>query len=263
VGLIETPSSRFLDADREWGVAAIGTYGAVLRILRPGDAEPSLELPLPEEVASVAWIDRERVAVAPTGADSLVEIWDLSEPRVVRRLGQGHRLDIGPGATFLRVLALEPDPSGQRLYTLDSLRGTLRVWSPDGELQAEEQLQAHRLPELERWRQAVDREAREKGAVQTPLYRVLDLQVDDDGSAHVVERCSEDRIRVTWARVSPNGEVERSKQRLTLPVCSLDFSRWRGEWVFLSKHEGEAPRAFHCTSAQKPDHKPAREGESS
>jgi len=263
VEVIEIPKSRFLDADREWGVVAIDTYGTVLRILRPGDAEPSLEVPLPDEVASVAWIDRVRVAVAPTRADPLVEVWNLSEPRAVRRLGPGHRIEIGPGATFLRVLALEPDPSGERLYTLDSLRGTLQVWSPDGELKVEEQLEAHRLPELERWRQAVDREARERGAVQTPLYRVLDLQVDDDGSAHVVERCSQDRLRVTWARVAPDGEVERTEQRLTLPVCSLDFARWHGEWVFLSKQEGEAPRAFRCTAVQEPDRKPAQKGESS
>lgn len=244
--VIEIPESHSVDADQGWGVASVGQLdGATLRILRPGQSEPAL-LILPEEVSGIAWINRDRVAVAPTRADSLVEIWDLAERRQVRSLGQGHRIEASPGATFGRALVLQPGPEGKHLYTLDSLRGDLRVFSLDGEPTLEAKVEAHKLPELEEWLRDVDREARGRGMVQIPLYHILELEVDGDGSAQVVERCSEDRTRASWVRVSPNGEIERGDLQLTAPVCSHKFARWNGEWVFVSTVDGEVSRPFLC-----------------
>lgn len=246
VEVVWTPKARWVDADREWGITAVGPYGASLQVVRPGATEPALELRLPDEAATVAWIDRNRVAVAPTRADSLVELWDLSKAEPVRALGQGHRIEATLGATFLRVLVLDRDPAGESLLTLDSLRGTLRRLTLDGAVTLEMGLEADRLPELEAWRREVDRQAREADRVQTPLYWVLDLHVGANGSAYVVERCSEERTRVTWVRVSPDGGLERTEQGLNAPVCSLDFTRWHDAWIFLAGSDGEPPRAHRC-----------------
>lgn len=246
VELVDVPGSRSLAADRTWGIAAVGTYGSVLRILRPGEDEPAVVLELPREVATVAWLGRDRVALGPTRAGWWVEVWDVARGERVEELGEGHEIATPPGATFLRVLRLAPAPDGAGLITLDSLDGTLRRLTPEGDVRFERSLEAHRSPAIEQWRRELDRKARERGVTETPLYWVLDLQVTPDGDAYVVEHCSEDRTRVRWVRVSPSGGLQRVERELGAPVCSLDFIRWRDGWVFLSKGAGAEPRAHRC-----------------
>lgn len=253
VQVVEIPQSRALAANHEWGIATLDQHGTTLRVSRPGDSEPSAELSLPRQVAAVAWIDRKRVAVAPTRADALVEVWDLDARERVASLGEGHEIETGPGATFLRSLRLVFDPSGNRVFTLDSLHGALRVLTLDGDLERQEALAADKVPELEEWRREVDRAARQRGATQTPIYWVLDLQVGSQGDAYVVERCSEKRDRMTWVRVSPAGSLQRVEQEMTPAVCSLDFARWRGQWVFMSNEDGDGPRAYICSETSQGD----------
>ncbi len=232
------PNSRSLDLDRAWGLIRLDNAGTRLFVRRPG-ADEDRALDLTHEAADVIWIDQHRVAVAPTRAAHLVEIWNLDTGERERAFGEATRIVPEPGATFLRSLTLAYNAPLDRLFALNSLTGELTIFSLEGEVLATAQVPAHRYPEIESWRRELDAQLKQQGEIQTPLFEVLRMTVDDRGRAWIVSKCEDNRTTALLTRVALDGSLNTRTLKLDSPDCSLR-SALIGEDVLFIPMEHEA-----------------------
>ena len=233
----EMPAFRSVDVDREWGVAALDSHGVALTASRLDGSTSSF--PLGTEMADIAWISRDEVAVSPTRAAHLVEIWDLETGRATGRFGEVDEIRPEPGVTFLRSTQLRYSAEESRLYALDSLTGALQAFSLRGEPLLAAEVPAHRLPELEEWRVGLEAEARQRGEIQTPLYTVLRLAEGPQGGVWIVEQCTPDRKGVRIVEILPDQRSRALSWSLSEAACSLNFSVLDGSLLFIRRQSSE------------------------
>lgn len=217
-----------IDVHPEWGVAVLDDLGLELLIVRPsGQRLPSLALP--HAVSAVTWLGKNLVAVAPDRAAHRVEIWNVEQARLVRRLGRETAIDDDPGALFLRRVELEYDPHQDRLYTLDSRTGELSVFNLQGARIGQVEVTNPRRAELDAWLAEVDARARATGDVQRPSLAWFRLTLDAEGKAWTVQQCTDGKARVVGFQPDAS-DIEALE--VPTPCCSLDMVAWQGLWVF-------------------------------
>lgn len=238
----EVPPSRGLALDRNWGLAWLDREGHVLTLRRPGSDQQRI-IPLQNEAAAVAWIDENRLAIAPTRSAHLVEVWEVESGELVAKIGPTVEIRPAPGATFLRSMALAYSGPSKRLFVLNSLTGELKVFTLAGELLASARVPAYRYPGIEQWRQDLDARLKETGATQNPLFQVLRMTVDSSGNAWIVNNCDGSRRIASVTRVNSDGHLDALDLQLDSSSCSLNFARAGEDFLFVpvDSSETQAP----------------------
>lgn len=217
-----------VDVEPGWGVAFLDNLGKVLQVQRP-DGERSTPVELPRAASGLAWVDVNRLAVAPDGAAHRVEIWDLSSRQEVLRMGVETPVDQSPGAEFLRRVHLAYSPQAERLYALESRTGDLEVFNLKGESVGAGQVENPRKGELDQWLREVDGQARAQGDSQRPSLEWFHLAVGPDGRAWTVQRCAGNEAQVVGFPLDGT-----PSQRVTVQTscCSLGLAVLADRWLF-------------------------------
>ncbi len=223
--------------DRRWGVAGIVGQGRELRLVPFGPGPPT-SIPLADEARGVAWIDAETVAVAPTLANHRVQIWQVREKTLLKKLGTEEVIEPKVGVTVLRTVVIQYDPGRRLLYTLDSFRGDLQVFALDGRLVRHETFPKAERRELEDRLAQTDREMRERHEVFTPGFWWFDLAVDTAGSTWSVQACDHSRTHATLLQIPLLGKSQSTTFEAT--CCALSLVIWKG-WL-ISYSDPAAPR---------------------
>lgn len=238
---LELPPARAIDVDAVDGVALLDVYGTRLTML-DGKGEERKSWPLPHEAADVAWIAPDRVAISTTRSTPPIELWDVERGVLLSSFGDAPAVEAGLGATLLRHLDLVHHAASGTLYALDSVEGRFTAYARDGSVKGHHRVPNPRRKELARWLAEADREAREKGRAETPLYTILRSAVGSDGTAWVVSRCSDDRRTATIESWAPGVAPRRVDLSLSDACCSLAFTVWRDRIVFTHKPDAVAQR---------------------
>lgn len=213
-----------VDADRTWGIAGIFGFGRELRLLS-WDGKAIVTIPLADDARAVAWIGPDTVAVAPALAAHRVEIWNVRDRVLTRKMGSEQPLTPKPGATRLRTVALHYQPERDLLYTLESFTGDLEVYSLDGRLVREAKVPPVERP-IDKFLVEMDRKARASNDVQTPAIWWYRLAVDDAGSAWTVQSCAAESHDTTLFKVPIEGETKTLV--LTNFCCTRKLAVWGG-----------------------------------
>jgi hypothetical protein len=227
VGSVGIRDASVVDADLNWGVVSLGTYGKEL-IWTRGGGEPAVRIPLASSASGLCWIGAATVAIAPETADHRIEIWNLKDRVQVKTLGQEPILHPAYGATRLRAFVLRYDFERDLLYTLESYTGDLQVFAFAGKLAWATRIENAVRPETETWLRDVDTKARAEHDVQTPRLWTFSLALDPDGRAWVVRDGDAAKKAVSLVRLAPEGnhEVHVTGQ----PCWSRTFTLW-GSWL--------------------------------
>lgn len=234
-----------LDADRSWGVAAVSGFGHELRLV---SFEGSFQtvIPLPDRAQGVAWIDQNRVAVAPALAAHRVEIWDVEKKVMIRKLGEAVPLRPGPGVTLLRNVLLKFHPQSNLLYTLESFQGDLQVFSLSGALVKREMIPKPDRAALEAAIEQDGKERRARNEVLTPAITWFRLAIDEEGTVWSVQSCDRAQGKATLFKWPAAGKP--SLITVEEPCCQLALTLWNGR-ILLYSQPG-APGAL-CNSLRR------------
>jgi hypothetical protein len=216
--------SNAVDADRTWGIAGIFGFGKELRLLS-WEGKAAATIPLADEARAVAWIGPDTVAVAPALAAHRVEIWNVRDRTLTRKIGSEQPLTPRPGATRLRTVALHYQPERGLLYTLESFTGDLEVYALDGRLVREAKVPPVKRS-IDESLAEMDRKARARNDVQTPAFWWYRLAVDGAGTVWTVQSCDAERLDTTLFKVPLEGEARTLV--LTNFCCALKLAVWGG-----------------------------------
>lgn len=155
-----------VDADSEWGIAHVSLMsGRRMLEITPWSGRGYERIRLPYRAGEVRWVGTGFVAIAPVNADHRFSIWSVESGKAVATVGTENpvgRRD--PGLVVLRRILLRYCPSKARIFTLDSSTGELEVYTFDGALTMQTQLEtADSLPP--NWFEELDQEARQAGKI--------------------------------------------------------------------------------------------------
>jgi hypothetical protein len=229
-GSVGIRDASVVDADLDWGVVALETYGKELVWAR-GDGTPVVRIPLASPASGLCWVGSSTVAIAPESADHRVEIWNLKDRVQVKTLGQEEVLHPTFGATRLRAFVLRYDFQRDLLYALESFTGDLQVFTLDGKLAWSTRIENAVLPETANWLREVDKKAKEEHDIQTPRVWTFSLALGPDGGAWVVRTGDAVKKSPSMIRLAARGNDEVS---LTGQSCSSrTFTLW-GSWIVFS-----------------------------
>ncbi|HQT94896.1 MAG TPA: hypothetical protein PK435_09705 [Thermoanaerobaculaceae bacterium] len=224
-----------VDYDPEWGAVGLSSIGREMLFVGRGDAVMQRVL-LPEQAASICWVGASTVAVSPTFAAHRVKLWDLKTGLQVLTIGDEIPIRPHIGAVLARTILLHFDSRRERLVTLDAFSGGLEVFSLAGKLLSRTTLP---VPESERrsvldWLAQVDRQARERSQVQTPiLYYFSDVAIDERGDVWAVTERDRSRGRTTVAVAHENGKVDLQTYE-TPNCCAPLLAVWGDQLVQYS-----------------------------
>lgn len=223
LGFLKASGALTVDVDSEWGVAGLFLDGYEIRSLK-GDGEPRTAIRLDGPAADVCWLGPDLVAVTPQRAGHRIEIWNLSQKKLVKTLGAETALRPVPGATRMRAVLLRYDFERGLIYSLESFTGDLQVFDREGKLAWRAEVENPRRPDREKWLREVDATARAQRDVQTPLIFSLRLALSPQGDLWVLQKWDEERHELTLLQIRPDGSAARIVPAGSCP--SYDFLLW-------------------------------------
>lgn len=233
--------SRAVDFSAASGTVLLDLYGKRIS-WRDRHGEERASWSLQHEAADVAWVAPGRVAVSTTRSSPPIEVWDLERGKRLAAFGEAPAIEVRRGATLLRNLDLAYHAASDTLYALDSFEGDLEAYGLDGSIKGRHRLPNPRRDQLDRWLAEADRDARARGAVETPLFTVLGSAAASDGVAWVVIGCSENRRIASVEAWTPGRRPSRHSLVLPDACCSLAFTVWQDRLVFTHKPDTVAQR---------------------
>lgn len=218
-----------VDADREWGVVGLVEVQRTIVWLREG--LPDARIVLSGPAADICWVGPSTVAVSPQLAAHRIELWDLSQRKLVATLGSEVPLNPGVGATRLRTVLLRYDFERELLYSLESFTGALQVFRRSGELAWQAEAENPDRESWTSWLQDLDQRAKAERDSQTPTIFSLRLALTEDGAAWVAQKRLVGDEPVTLVKLSPTGK--RSHELKAASCKSRDFVVWRDRVVLF------------------------------
>jgi hypothetical protein len=203
-------------------------------------------VPLPAQAFDVRWVGPATVAVTPLATDRRVEIWNLQSAVCARRFGPEEPIARGPGAVPLRAVLLEFDPARQRLYTLETATGHLKVFDPAGELLWGAQFPNPHRQEIESWLREVDARERKAGSSQRPIFVGLYPGLDSQGRFWTVQAIDGAAKTAELAGAVESGRSRRGLPHIACP--SRTFVFWGDHLIFYTA--AATPREV-CNSIER------------
>lgn len=218
-----------VDAHSEWGILRLVSGGEELRHF---DWQGRLQASLPMDgpAGAVRWIDSSRVAVTPERSASWAEIWDLTVGARVRALGEATPVETTPGGRFSRGVHVQPVPAKNRLYTLESRTGEVRIFSYPGETLRTLDIDNPRLEQYDEWLANVAPDYVTRGEAYTPTIWQLDLAVSPNGSLWTDPACGPPNGRLSLAELPEEGNVKL--HQVTSTCCPQGLTIWK-DWLIL------------------------------
>jgi hypothetical protein len=239
------PGAGAVDADSEWGVLALLGEGRELRWFRGRRAEDDVALRLDTVASEICWAGDATAAVAPQAAAYRVGIWNLKDKVLVATFGQETPLHPVFGATRMRAVVMRYDFRRDLLYALESFLGDLQVFAMDGKPAWHAAIEHPLRGEHEKWLLDVDRRAKQRRDVQTPVIHWFYLALDDRGDAWVVRNVDAPAQSVSLFKLSPGGNT--AKPLAGVACASRTFTIW-GDWI-ISFTDPASPRV--CCQARR------------
>lgn len=225
------PDAGSLDADREWGIAALSGDGNTLSLLT-WEGQVTRRIPLPDQGGDVCWVAAATVAISPVMAGHRVELWDVAQGFQIATFGSEQPIRPRPGATRLRFVRLQFDVQRQQLYTLDTFTGSLQVFTLDGKMVRESLLPPARRESMEQWLEQVDQEYKARNEVFTPnLHLWADFRVDPEGTTWVISACDYEAGGAALLSLNPSGDSHEISAT-TGACCSRKFVLWAGQSLY-------------------------------
>ncbi|HEX2253277.1 MAG TPA: hypothetical protein VHQ65_08415 [Thermoanaerobaculia bacterium] len=235
-----------VDADREWGVAALALGGRELRWARPGGEVARLALP--DEAADVAWISADEVAVSPVASRHRVEIWNLARGARMAAFGEEEPVAVPEAGVYLvRSVLLEHDAERNRLWTQDSFTGDIQVFDAEGRRVARAQVDNPRRRDLEAALRTSDAAARREGRTSPARYLILRLALDERGTGYVVTACGDDRRSAHLTELPADGGLRQRRISLGAACCTRVFTVTDG-WLVL--YDSSSVPGPGCTTVE-------------
>jgi len=220
------PTTAVFDA--EWGLAALDLSPHLL-LLPPGAPE-WIRIPLEGRASHLSWLGDGRLAVTPQRAEHRLEIWDVTQRKIVARWGKEKPIPDGPGLHRVRDVLLAQDAATGRLWTLESFTGNLVVYSAEGD---EVLRRTIRHPDFEKNQRRVEEQEAQPAeeAQDTILSLFTSLTVEPGAAGWIFESCGSGRGSIEVVRVSADGNPEKRQQPID-GCCPSDVVIWGSQLVF-------------------------------
>ena len=251
LGGISGEALAAVDADAEWGIAAISRAKRSRLFFMGWDKSAVLTLDLDDAVGGLCWLSDSLVVVSTRVAEHDLEIWDLKAKRRVRAFGSAERIDLAaPGFHRPRVTFVSCSRTTNRIYSLDTYRGRLRAYDLDGQLVFETVKSNSKLAIAEISAKKADVQFKATGESKPATVIIWDgFSVDAEGIAWVIPDINHDTRTVDLVGVPTRGTKQgETHKRLTLDRCeSYRFVLW-GHFLISYR---EPASGLACVSVRK------------
>ncbi len=247
---VRFPDIRYVDFDSEWGLVAVGLDQQALWVKRKPDEGELFIGPLGGPVGAVAWLGENRLALSPRRSPERIWIYDLNEKAIVDRWGEEDAIPAtGTGHFVLRDVFLEVDFARGRLWSIDSLSGTIMVYDFQGQVLLHERFLHPKLDELKPMLDQMDQQQKEQGERLESSFELWSFPtLDPEGNAWWVERCDKERGTAQLRKLAVQGQVHAvSLHEVATSCCALSHSAWDENFLFFVP--AGFPHSQLCVSA--------------
>lgn len=236
-----------IDVESDRGIAILRKDGTTVSIL-PLHSTAISDIKLTNAANGIVWLDRDRIAVAPERAASLVEVWSTEKKSLLQTIGAVPVLKVpSKGASLNRATLVDFNAARNEITVFDAFYGNATVFDRNGQTIRTAQITHPRLGANMAWLTQVDANAKAQGESATPtMYNYARMSVSADGTIWLGEDGPTPET-ITIAKVTPNGKVERKP--VAVPDCaSVRYEIWQNELVVF--REPRSPRK-QCTSVKE------------
>lgn len=246
----ELPSrTNAADADAKWGIALISGDGRSLAVVR-WDGTRVLQTALPVAASAVAWVDGNRVAVAPQYGTGQVQVWDVTAKKVALDIGGRPAIDEHtPGAQLGRATLLRYDPKHKELLALDAYSGELTVYSDAGKVLRQTTVHHPKQASTDEWLQSMDEDYKAQKQPFRPLvFSYPTLALASDGTVWLGEESTATGVTLTGIR--RDGKVVR--RSVASSCANVRVVSWNNEFLFFGDPRSPRPYCLAMTKGESP-----------
>lgn len=245
---VRFPDIRYVDFDSEWGLVGVGLDQQALWVKRKLDEGEILISQLSEPVGAVAWLGENRIALSPRRAPERIWIYDLNEKAIVDRWGEEEAIPAtGNGHFVLRDVFLEVDFQRERLWTIDSLRGTIVVYDLKGRELLRQRFVHPKLEGLKPQLKQMHAQQKTQGERLESSFELWSFPtLDPAGDAWWVESCDREQKAAHLRRLNLEDQAV-TEYEVEASCCALSHSSWGANFLFYVP--AGLPRSQLCTSA--------------
>lgn len=227
-----------VDVDGRLGVAAVGPLGRDL-VITTWQGKKSAQTSLPFAAGSVAWIDRDRVALAPLFGKHRLIIWRIATQRIDSILGEVPELDENtPGAKPARATLLAYDAARDEIVTVDAYYGEVVGYTSSGRVMRRASLPHPNQATTDEWLQGLDRQHRQDRTSFRPVvWSYPTVTLDADGTAWLGAASTDDAVGLVG--VERSGAI--AKKSLSSRCPGVRFVMWQKSVLFFRDPQSTRP----------------------
>jgi hypothetical protein len=238
------PKTSAADAHAKWGIVSIGSDGQSISIAR-WDGSKVFQAALPVAASSVAWIDENRVAVAPQYGTGHVQVWDIAAKKIALDIGGRPPIDEHtPGAQYGRATILRYDPKHRELLALDAYSGELTAYSDSGKVLRRTTVRHPKQASTDEWLQNMDKDYKAQKQPFRPLvFSYPTLALASDGTVWLGEESTS--TGVTLAGIRRDGRIVR--RSVASSCANVRVVSWNSEFIFFGDPLSPRPYCLAMT----------------